>query len=127
MNDSLQPLRIPGGWRVSWNTLFEVDPTPENVAHGYFGGSSLFAATHESLRLQLDLVWQPEDDPEGEYRLIVEYAPWLRTPNGRRRKDVPLDFRNARLVHEFSTRDRIELVRELEKSLRGRSEWIEHS
>jgi hypothetical protein len=110
----LQPLRVPPGWLIIWNTLFEVDPTAENIHAGYFGGSSLFLATREHSRLSVDVAWRPEDDPTGEYRLKVEYAPWERTEKGRRRKDVPLDFRNARVVHEFHTRDRSELVRELE-------------
>jgi hypothetical protein len=127
VGEPLQPLRVPAGWRVVWNTLFELDPTEENVRRGFFGGSSLFAAAHEGLRLSLDLEWRPEDDPAGEYRLTVEYAPWLRTARGLRRKDVPLDFSGARVVHEFRTRDRAELVRELEAALVTRSEWVEHS
>ena len=122
-----QPLRIPPGWRIDWNALCEVDPTEENVRRGFFGGSSLFSATHEHRRLWLDVEWRPEDDPAGEYNLKVEYAPWLRTGRGRRRKDVPLDFSEARVVHEFCTRDRAELVRELEAALVTRDEWIEHS
>jgi hypothetical protein len=122
-----QPLRLPAGWRIDWNTLFEVDPTEVNVQAGYFGGSSLFSATHEQMRLWVAVEWRPEDDPAGEYRLRVEYAPWERTETGRRRKGVRLDFHGARVVHEFRTRARPELVRELEEVLRGRPEWIEHS
>ena len=127
MSEPLQPLRVPSGWRVSWNTLFEVDPSEDNVRRGFFGGSSLFAAVNEGLRLTLDLMWRPEDDAAGEYQLIVEYAPWPRTDSGRRRKDLPLSFADARLVYEFRTRDRLEVVRELEASLRTRSDWVEHS
>jgi hypothetical protein len=122
-----QPLRVAPGWRIDWNTLFELDPTEENVRAGFFGGSSLFSATHEHMRLWVDVEWRPEDDPGGEYRLRVEYAPWERTAKGRRRKDQPLDFRGARVVHEFRTRIRAELVRELEAVFRGRPEWLEHS
>lgn len=129
MLEPLQTLRIPAGWRISWNTLFELDPTDENVRRGFFGGSSLFNAVHEGLRLRLDLAWQPEDDPAGEYRLTVEYAPWPRTASGRRRKDLPVEFNAESTVvaHEFCTRDRAELVRELEAALVTRSEWVEHS
>lgn len=122
-----QPLRIPPGWRIDWNTLFEVDATEKNVRGGFFGGSSLFSATHEQQRLCLDVEWRPEDDPSGEYHLKVEYAPWLRTVRGRRRNDAPLDFSGARVVHEIRTSDRAELVRELEAALVARREWIEHS
>lgn len=127
MTEFLQALRIPAGWRISWNALFELDPTEENVRRGYFGGSSLFSAVNEGLRLSLDLEWRLEGDSAGEYRLTVEYAPWQRTSNGRRRKELLLDFRDARVVHEFRTRDRLELVRNLEAALVTRSEWVEHS
>jgi len=122
----LQPLRIPAGWLVSWNTLFEVDPTEENVRHGYFCGSSLFSSVHHHRRLGIDVEWRPEGDPAGEYRLAVEYAPWERTETGRRLKVAPLDFRAARVVHEFRTRDRTAWVRELEAAPVSRREWTEH-
>src|SRR5262245_28254672 len=82
MAEPLQPLRIPAGWFVRWNTLFEVDPTEVNVRRGYFGGSSLFLAIHERRRLSIDVEWRPEDDVTGEHHLKVECAPWERTAKG---------------------------------------------
>ena len=123
----LQPLRVPPGWLVAWNTWFELDPTAENVQADYFGGSSLLMATHEANRLYLDLEWRPEDDPAGEFVLSVHYTPWLRTEGGRRRKGVPADPSTARLVFEFRTRDRAVAVREVEAALVGRAEWQEPS
>jgi hypothetical protein len=118
---------VPPGWRIEWNTLTELDPTEENVMAGYFGGSSLLSATHEHMRLWVDVAWRPEDDPSGEYCLCVYSSPWPRTESGRRRKGLPLDFRDARMVHEFRTRSRGELVREIEGVFRRRPEWVEHS
>lgn len=123
---ALQPLRIPPGWRINWNTLFEIDPTPESCAAGYFGGSSLFMASDEQRRLFIDLEWRPEDDPAGSYFFKVMYVPWERTESGRRRH-VKLDRRQARVVFFCETRSRIELVRELEAALVGRPDWIEHN
>ena len=123
----LQPLRISPGWRVVWNTWFELEPTAENIRAGYFGGSSLLMATHEDHRLYLGLEWRPEDDPAGEFVLTVHYTPWLRTESGRRRKGVPLDRSAARLVFEFRTRDRLAVLREVEAALIGRPEWQELS
>jgi hypothetical protein len=37
------------------------------------------------------------------------------------------DFSESRLVHEFRTRDRVELVGELEAALATRREWVEQS
>jgi hypothetical protein len=39
---------------------------------------------------------------------------------------VPPDFRAANVVHEYRTRTRVELVRELEAALQARREWVEH-
>ena len=49
-----QPLRVPPGWRIDWNTLFELGPTEENVRGGFFGGSVLFEANQ----------WQRRADPD---------------------------------------------------------------
>jgi len=120
----LQPVRVPSGWRIDWNTLFDLEPTEENARRGYFGGSSLFLATHEQRRFQIDVEWRPEDDPGGRYEMRVEYAPWLRTDRGRRRKGPAPAFRDAELVHEFQTRSRAELVQELETWLLHCAEWV---
>ena len=127
MTVPLQPLRIPPGWLIGWNKLVELDPTEANVAAGLFGGSSLFGATNEKRRLTVDVEWVPEDDPAGEYHLRVERASWERTERGRRRKDVPLHFGNAQIVHEFRTRSRVELVQELEGVLLNSDQWREHN
>jgi len=123
----LQPLRVQPGWLIDWNTLVELDPTEGNIRAGFFGGSSLFFATNKQRRLSVDVEWRPENDPAGEFQLRVELVPWERTESGCRRKDVPLDFRNAKVVHEFRTRSRIELVRELEAVFCIRDEWVEHN
>jgi hypothetical protein len=117
-------LRVPAGWRIDWNTLFELDPTEENVRRGYFGGSSLFSATHEHRRFWIDVEWRPEDDPAGCYRMRIEYAPWERTERIRRRKDIELHFRDAEVVHQFQTPSRAELVQELETWLLRCAEWV---
>lgn len=121
----LQPLRILPGWKIGWNTFFEVDPTVENVNAGFFGGSSLFHATNKQLRLSVDLEWRPEDDPDGEYILSVEYAPWERNQKGRRLKSKSIDFRDAKVVYKFKTRNRKAIVKELELIFYGKDEWRE--
>ena len=120
----LQPLRIPAGWRIDWNTLCEIDPGEESVRRGFFGGSSLFSAVHEQRRFWLDVEWSPEDEPDGCYRLRLEYAPWPRTEAGRRRKDEALHFRDGEVVHTAETSLREELVRELEATLRRCVDWV---
>lgn len=72
---------------------------------------------NEGRRLWIDVEWRPEFDPAGEYRLRLEYAPWERDARDRRRKHVPLSFRDAEIVHEFSTRSTGRLVQELDEWL----------
>lgn len=122
MLEYLQRLRIPHGWLVDWNTFPEFDPTEEKA--GYFGGSSLFSATNHHRRFWIDVEWRPEFDVSGRYRLRVEYAPWERTERGRRRKDAPLHFRDAEVVHQYETRSRLELVHELESWLARCTTWV---
>jgi hypothetical protein len=124
MDLRLQPLRVPAGWLIDWNTLYEVDPSEGPLDGGYFGGSSLFLASHMHRRFLIDVGWQPEDDPRGCYRMLVVYAPWDRTPKGRRKKVEGLGFDWANPVHEFQTRFRPELVKELEAWLMRCANWV---
>ena len=123
----LQPLRIPPDWTIDWNTFFEIDPTPDATAAGYFGGSSLLAAHSSGLRLAIDLEWRSEDDPNGQYHLLVYYAPWPRTETGKRRKGAPLDFRDSKVVHVLDTRSREKVVAELEMVFAEGGKWSEHN
>jgi hypothetical protein len=124
MDLGLQPLHVPAGWRIDWNSLYEVDPSEEQINAGYFGGSSLFLASHLHRRFLIDVGWRPEDDPGGCFRMQVVYAPWERTPQGRRKKDNRLDFDWEHPVHEFQTCSRFELVKELEVWLVRCANWI---
>jgi hypothetical protein len=129
LNFTLQPLRVPAGWRIDWNTLAEIDPSETAVRDGWFGGSSLFLAIHDSRRTLIDLEWRPEDDPNGEYVLKVLHAPWERTPGGQQDHagTEPVSYRNGVPVHEFRTRDRFALVAELESLLASDRGWVEGS
>lgn len=79
------------------------------------------------MRLAIDVEWRPEDDPEGRYYLSVRYARWKRTEDGRRQKNIPLDFSDAEVVYRMETQSRQELVQRIEEVLRGRDEWSEQN
>ena len=126
MEASWQPLRIPPGWTIGWNTFYEVDPSEETK--GWFGGSSLFYAVNKGRRFMIDVEWRPEFDPSGNFRMSVHYVPYPRTEKGRRAKEEEFSARGAQLQHLFETRLRSELVRELEAWLERCTTWvIEHS
>jgi hypothetical protein len=119
----LQPLRIPTGWHIVWNTLFEVDPSGGKDRQDNTGGSSLFSVISEERRSYIEVAWRPEFDPNGCYRLIVMYSPWPRTPKGRRFKGAELEFDWSNPIHQLETRSHAELVKELEGWLEDCPRW----
>ncbi|MES2444900.1 MAG: hypothetical protein V4574_18915 [Pseudomonadota bacterium] len=118
---ALQPLRIPAGWRVDWNTLYATS----DAEKGEFGGSSLFNATNEGRRFGIDVAFRPEFDPEGRFHLSVIYQPWPRTERGRRRTGVPFALDgDAETVHESDTASYAELVDRLETWIARCTLWV---
>lgn len=69
----LQPICVPAGWTVGWNT-FQAIPVP---ADGFAGSSLLYLLRHDR-RLVVDVEWRPEFDPNGHFNYYVERQP-LRT------------------------------------------------
>jgi hypothetical protein len=101
----LQPLRIPTGWHVDYNNgLFEIDPLPElfpDENPWWIFKEDMLQMHNDRFNRLLDLGWYPEGDlVAGRYGLVVYEG----------------DFR-GRLLYEFSTRDRLELVAEIERLL----------
>lgn len=116
----LQPLRIPSGWMVSWNTLHVLMDTDLTGP----GGSSLFNATNEGRRFNIEVEFRPEFDPNGSFHLVVIYQPWPRSERGRRRNDVAFAFgADAQTVHEFETRSYAALITELEHWIARCTVW----
>jgi hypothetical protein len=101
----LQPLRIPGGWKVTYNDgLWEIDPDhaaiPDDDASWYFKQDMLQLKHSMSNRL-LDVGWYPEGDiVRGRYVIEVYDG----------------DFHGNKL-HRYETRDRLALVHEIERLL----------
>ena len=105
MDIPLQPLRIPTGRHVDYNNGFwEVDPEPSDVREEdrwrLFKQDMLQLKQPHFNRL-LDVGWDPEGDLiSGQYKLVVYEG----------------DF-SGRLLHECNTRDRLDLVAEIERLL----------
>ncbi len=66
----LQPLRIPAGWTIGWNTFQAIEIPPDG-----FSGSSLLYLLRHDRRLVIDVEWRPEFDPNGHYHYYVERQP----------------------------------------------------
>jgi hypothetical protein len=118
MGVGLQPLRIPNGWRIVWNTLFEEDPTePANANGYYFGGTNLFHATHERRRRAIDIEWRTEEGRPtvGRYRMrVLPMAEADPSSPPRRRSVVELEARWREPLADFQIVSRLELVAVLE-------------
>jgi len=104
---ALQPLRVPAGWLVEYHALSELDPADEQrvpeADRRLLFRQDLLQMGHGRRERVLDVGWYPEGDLEGGQYVLVLY-------DG--------DFR-GRLAHEFSTRDRLALVAEIERLLQA--------
>ncbi len=65
----LQPLRIPSGWTVSWNTMPELELSEDTISD--FGSSSLIMLYNPSANRLIDVCWHPENDMAGAFLLKV--------------------------------------------------------
>jgi hypothetical protein len=70
INPPLQPLRIPSGWNVEYNTFSELDPKfrMHDDASWNFGEDMLHI-TNRPIQLLVDLGWYPAHRSKGRYRL----------------------------------------------------------
>jgi hypothetical protein len=77
--------------------------------------------------IDVDWVDAPEAPFGGCYCLSVVYAPWPRTPTGRRRKGLPLDFDWQHPKYTISTTSKEELVAEIERMFNASYAWTEQN
>ena len=78
-NIKLQPLRLPTGWRISWNRFYEID-SPETISDEYreYFDQDMFFATYYSMefgkQIGVNLGWGGKLE-DGNYILsIVHYT-----------------------------------------------------
>ncbi|CAL8895592.1 hypothetical protein MHH54_09175 [Bacillus sp. FSL K6-4563] len=96
----LQPLRIPSGWEISYNSLTELDPALLNKdEHDKWLNftEDLLQIKNSKKNILLDVGWYPEADPEGVYGL-----------------DVVEDFNWENPVTSFETNQKGELIEKVE-------------
>jgi len=65
----LQPIRVPSGWTITINNLFEVELTKETAE--WFSSSVLLGGVRRSTGHCFDARVEPEGDPDGEF--IIEF------------------------------------------------------
>ena len=102
MDAPLQPLRISDGWKISFNSLFEIDPDASRIPddhHSWFFKEDLLQMEHPDRNRLLDVGWFPDGDLEhGEFALHVHEGDW-----------------HGRQLHEYRTLERRLLVAEIER------------
>jgi len=106
----LQPIRMVAGWKMDWNTFMELDPSEGNM--DALSGSSLLMVSNPCTGRMIDLSWRPEYDVKGRYLLEV----WNfveRFDERTNSMELEVDWENAHLT--FESRDRLEVVKELER------------
>lgn len=110
MSIEKQSLRIETGWKVTWNTFDEVDPTEATIHH--LSGSSLLVLHHESANRLIDLSWRPEESIDGNFILLVLNT--CETFNSKTNtQDIDADWEHPYL--RFESRNRLEVVAKLEQ------------
>ena len=69
---SLQPLRIPTGWTVGWNTFFDIDPKFRTYDQtSWHFTEDMLQIESRRLGVLVDLGWRPEFRARGSFRLVA--------------------------------------------------------
>lgn len=101
----LQPLRVPGGWHITVNTLFEVDPGPDTMQ--WFSSALLLWGSCRDSGYGFNSHFEPEDDPQGEFVLEMGRVAYDR--HGKAVKDSEV------FLGEFRTRSKAAFVARVEQ------------
>gem|GEM_PF-502093 len=117
---SLQPLRIVAGWTIQWNTLMEVDPSPETIH--FFDGSSLLLMHNVHLSRSIELCWRPEMDPDGCFQLLVLNCHKELNAKTKKVQQVP-DLDDPFVV--FESQERLAVVSEIERLARTLPRFVD--
>lgn len=109
----LQPLRITASWNVEWNLFYEVDPSEETMH--YLDASSLLHLNNYSLLRVINLDFRPENDVNGHFYLHVIN---LKNDVNSKTKEVSYNGDLGNLFFEFTSKSRIEIIKEIERLMR---------
>ncbi|MCF4993958.1 hypothetical protein GIW70_22395 [Pseudomonas syringae] len=100
----LQPIRIPSGWTITINNLFEVSLTPATVA--WFSSSVLIGGVRRSTGHCFDARVDPEGDPDGEF--VIDFSTIQYDHKGKPLKNSEVH------LSEFRTKIKAELIDKIE-------------
>ncbi len=100
----LQPIRVPSGWTITINNLFEVELTKETAE--WFSSSVLLGGVRRSTGHCFDARVEPEGDPDGEF--IIEFLTIKYDHKG-------LPVKNSEVfLGDFKTKNKEEFIEKIE-------------
>ena len=100
----LQPIRVPSGWTVSINNLYEVELSEETVE--WYCSSVLMGGFRQGTGACFDSRLEPEGDPSGDF--VVEFLTMKFDSKGKPIKN------SEELVSILKTKSRDEFIRAIE-------------
>jgi len=102
----LAALRIPGGWRVAFNNLVEIESAAELTARerDRYLSDDLLSRENAREKLFLDVGWHPAGDPSGTYRLAVVRGTWDDVPGRLEHADLSVIQDALDMVMDFVDR-----------------------
>ena len=108
MNDfpyPLQPLRVPGGWSITVNTLFDVEPGPATMQ--WFSSALLLWGHCRDSGYCFNSHFEPEDDPDGEFVLEMFRVRYDRQGQAVKGREL--------FLGDFRTRSKTDFVERVER------------
>lgn len=101
---NLQPIRVPSGWTITINNLFEVELTKDTTE--WFSSSVLLGGVRRSTGHCFDARVEPEGDPDGEF--IIEFLTVKYDIRG-------LPIKNSEVfLGDFRTKSKAEFIDKIE-------------
>lgn len=101
----LHPLRVPSGWTITINNLFEVDFTPETVE--WFSNSVLLGGVRRTTGHCSDSRLEPEGDPDGEF--VIEFLTIKYDNKGKPIKNSELP------LGQYRTKSKEDFIKQIER------------
>ncbi|AIQ53398.1 hypothetical protein [Paenibacillus sp. FSL R7-0331] len=90
----LVPLRIPAGWKISFNQFTESNPElfiDDEYIYRWEFNEDIFQFENSYRKRILDLSWRPEFNPNGEYILVLldaDFPDWSQPLSEFRTKEI---------------------------------------
>jgi hypothetical protein len=100
----LQPIRVPSGWTITINNLFEAELTKDTTE--WFSSSVLLGGVRRSTGHCFDARVEPEGDPEGQF--VIDFLTIQYDSKGKPVKNSEV------FLGDFKTKNKTEVIDKIE-------------